>query len=441
MKSGFDQCDFFWKHRVLSEHVHQIHHLFIILGFSERKNVEKIAKLEETLDSMIKIRHQLEETNKTLEKDNQELREENIEVRGKMESLQTVLNLEHQKCQDAEQRADQHLKDFQECQQQLHECQEKQRTLEDEVNNQHGAKNILNETISNLEVKQSQLQNDVAGFKNDSKFLSEENTSLRDNLKKTEKDLKLLYQEREESKLSMKERYHQISSLQQELDKVTSNNEILTQECQEKSCKLEGMQQTCRDHEMKIQTLEDKLAQCQLIFIENENKLHDLKGQLHITRKENTDKDNIAEKMSKMLTELKTAYDNSLQKVENLKGEMQTHAMEFQHFQSQKENEKLKLVEDVKRITIVVQEQEKEYEKQNKMKEDAIYTLNNKLKQLADIVDTDKDQINQLHERINFLTSKNEELNNELKNISDKREQQEINIGTSICMLKWRTLL
>lgn len=389
--------------------------------FRDKSQTEKISKLEETLDSMMKIRHQLEETNKTLEKENQELREEKIELKGKVESLQTVMNIERQKSQDADQLKEYYTKKHEEMQKQLQESQERQRVLQMDMNSLNCTKSKAEENVATLDEEHAKLQNVIKALDSENKFLTDENLALEEKLKEIEEENKSISEQREKLERCLKDRHQHISNLQQELSKISSEKKVLEQESKEKTCKLE--------HEGEIQTLEEKMSQCQLIFMENEDKFQDVKGKLSMAQKECMEKDQLAEKMSKTLIELKTAYDNSLQNINSLKGQLQARNIDLQQLQVEKENERAKLVADVKRITVVVQEQDKEHQQQNKMKEDAIYTLNTKLKQLADIVDTDKDHINQLHDRINFLSSKSEELNNSLKSDSQRREELQKIIG------------
>ena len=404
--------------------------MILLFSFCREYNLNQtISELEVKANSLDETRDSLEKKTKNLEEMVQTFTEENIKLKSKLESQQVLLDNENARCLEMKNLFDEERSQREEYQRNLTSSTEKIHSLELKVSEATGEKVKADEMNTNLKIETAKQKEMLEAKRNELKQATEQNKELRESLVRAQNQMKCLQENVVDIEHCLKERYGEYYQLQHNFQQVCKGKEILESELDEKSVKMEGLITSCNQFEKQIKSLEEKLNTCQSLYAESEEKYQVADTMVHKLELMNNEKQAMNDRACETISELQAENAAELRDKRELQDRVKDVQEEYEKYKLQAENEKTRMREDANRIKLVIQGDEAEREKVKKAQEEAIFKLNEKLKEMADIIDTDRDQIVKLQDRVTFLSNKNNDFLQETSRLKDQAKEKELSIG------------
>jgi len=340
----------------------------------------------------------------------QSSKEEIIKLESKVESLQRLLEGENQRCMEMKNLFDEEKSQREEWHKQVRDTTEKIHSLEMKLSELNGAKNKCEEINVVLESEKVKRVDTIRNLENEVMSVRDTNSVLKASLEQAESQVQSLQVELVDLETNLKERFVQNSKLAESHDRLSKETESQRAELQEKEKKLDSVEKACKEQEEKRVALEEELRKFEVSFMENEKKLSESAERIELLKQANIEKEEMNEKIYHTLNETKKMLDAIERKKLSSDERLRDVNGEFERYKLQSENDRARMHDESKRIRLAVQGDEENREKEKKAHEEAIFRLNDKMKTMADMVDTDREQIVKLQDRVSLLSSRNEEL-------------------------------
>jgi len=293
---------------------------------------------------------------------------------------------------------------------QVRDTTEKIHSLEMKLSELNGAKNKCEEINVVLESEKVKRVDTIRNLENEVMSVRDTNSVLKASLEQAESQVQSLQVELVDLETNLKERFVQNSKLAESHDRLSKETESQRAELQEKEKKLDSVEKACKEQEEKRVALEEELRKFEVSFMENEKKLSESAERIELLKQANIEKEEMNEKIYHTLNETKKMLDAIERKKLSSDERLRDVHGEFERYKLQSENDRARMHDESKRIRLAVQGDEENREKEKKAHEEAIFRLNDKMKTMADMVDTDREQIVKLQDRVSLLSSRNEEL-------------------------------
>ena len=405
-----------------------------IYSIRDCSSSEKLKMLETTRNEAVATRQNAEEKSKCLEENVQTSKEEIIKLESKVDSLQRLLEGENQRCMEMKSLFDEEKNLREKCQGQLRDTAEKIHSLEIKLSELNGAKSKCEEINAVLESEKARCVDKICKLENETNAVRESNSAMKASLTQAEVQMQSLRDELVNLKGNLKERFAENSKLVESHDLLLKETESKYSELCDKDNKLESVLKVCKEQEEKRRALEEELGKFEVSFRENEKKLSESADRIELLKQANREKEEMNEKIYEKLNSTNQILGTTERARHSSEERLRDVREEFERYKLQSDNDRARMHEEAKRIRLVVHDEEQEKEKEKKAHEEAIFRLNEKMKTMADMVDTDREQIVKLQDRVSFLSSRNEELLQVISKLEEgnaKKEQTIRKFSTS----------
>lgn len=365
----------------------------------------------------------------SLERDLQHSKEENIELKSKQESQKIVVEAEKKLYAELKNLFDVEKLKTEESQKKIDDCHQKIHQLELNVSTAAGEKKRMEGHEKTLQADQQQSKEIIQKLQADISSMEKEKSVINERLISAQHQLSCIQDQVLGLEKSLVERTTEQSRLQSDFDLISKIKESLEVELSEKELKLETISRACTDKEKTVSSLEEKLNQCQMIFMDNEEKFKVAEKKLKLFQRECDEKQQMNERLTATMAETQQALEGEAREKRQLEETYRDTREEYERHKIQSENDRSKLVDEMKRVRLLVETESEQQMKEKKAHEEAIYKMNEKLKQMADIIDTDRVQIQKLQDRVSFVSAKNEELLQTVSKLTDENSQKSNKLG------------
>lgn len=381
---------------------------------------QRISELERNL----KIMKQNETPSKvkveSLERELQLAKESNIELKGKQESLKLVLERESKLSEEMKNLFEVEKTKREEDLKKIERCNTKIHQLEIVVSEAHTEKKHLEEMERTAAQEKQKCKETIVKLRDELSSMVEEKTVTNERLISAQNQLSSIQDQVLSLEKSLTDRSSEQAQLQINFDLLSKSKEITELELTEKDLKLDTISRACGEKEKAVSDLEEKLNQCQMIFMDNEEKFRAAEKKLNLLQREADEKQAMNERLATTMSDTQHALESEACQKRDVEEKYRSLREEHDRYTIQSENDRGKLIDEMKRVRVAIQTENEQQGKEKKAHEEAIYQLNDKLKQMADIVDTDRDQIQKLQDRVSFVMSKNEELLQKVTQLSEE---------------------
>jgi len=379
----------------------------------EMKN--KMTKLEDTLDAMLVIRGELEHQNKLHESQINDTREKYCDLRNENEKLKTLMSVNKNSFVEKEKQLAEIKRELEAWRCKNEDLLKKKDLSNGEITKlKCDSETMLNEKF-NLTNENESLKEELRKCKSELDILKKENFMLCEEMKKREHEIEAIYNEGNNVEECLKQKHSEFMKLKENHENIQKQNIELQSNINELSRKIENLLKLKTDDEKQVNDLEEKLNKCQRLLMENDEKLMQLntdntglKCKLHEALAAN-------DKLNGQVDHLKLVNKDNNNELHSTKNEITELRQTYDNLMIEKENMREKLSENLKRITLVMQEDEAKLRSQILIKTEENEKLIQDIKTNEEHISNDKIQFLQINERINFLSNKNENLTEELE--------------------------
>ena len=362
-------------------------------------------------------------------------KEENIELKGKQETLKMMLETENKLSSEMKNLFDAERLKTGESQKKLDERNQKIHQLEINVSALSVDKKRIEEMEKAMLEKQKKSKETIQKLQGDISSLIEEKSLINQRLISAQDQLSSIQDQVLTLEKSLVERITEQEKLQSDFDVISKNKESMESELAEKDLKLDTVSRACTEKEKAVSNLEEKLNQCQMIFMENEDKFRVAEKKLKLFQRENDEKQKMNERLTATMSETQQALESEAREKRQIEETYRDLREEHQRYKIQSDNNRSNLVDEMKRIRLVIETEGEQQVKEKKAHEEAIFKMNEKLKQMADIIDTDRVQIQKLQDRVSFVTTKNEELLQQMSQLSNENLHKSETLGMCLALV------
>lgn len=391
---------------------------------------QKISELERSLGVMKQNEQPAKIKLDSLERDLQHSKEENIELKSKQTSQKIVMEAEQKLYAELKNMFDAEKLKTDVSQKKIEDCNQKIHQLEMSVSNAAGEKKRMEDHEKEIREDQRNSKETIQKLQADISSMGEEKNLINERLISAQHQLSSIQDQLLGLEKSLVEKTTEQSRLQSEFGIISKIKESMEIELSEKDLKLETVSRACTDKEKSVSSLEEKLNQCQMIFMDNEEKFKVAEKKLKLFQRECDEKQQMNERLTVTMAETQQALENEAREKRQLEETYRDTREEYERHKIQSDNDRSKLVDEMKRVRLLVETESEQQMKEKKANEEAIYKMNEKLKQMADIIDTDRVQIQKLQDRVSFVSAKNEELLQTVSQLSDENSQKSKTLDT-----------
>lgn len=404
-------------------------------GISFCREVElksKVEKLEESLNSMVSVRNEVNNKNKNLQSLLDELRERDVTWTTENSGLKSKLVFEQHCIKEIKSQLEKEqvkkeslkIKNKKLC-----ECLKTLEMRYETVEAQRKEIHEMNESLQNGNIK---LEAQCKSMEINLAELSNENADLKGELKKREEEVRAFVEDENNIEVYLKERYTAFTSLQAYYAKL----EVVKNEVEKERDKLKNdieiLSKSKENAEKGNQGLEEKLSQCQFLFIENDEKYAAIMERVNTLMKQNITYETTIKQMNEQIIELKHNCQEHVYNEEKLRTELIETTQRLEKSFDENEEIRAKLTESLRKITITMEEEESKLREEYKIKDVKIEHLSRKVKECEEIIEANKTQMFNSNERVNLLSAKVECLTAEILKLKQEQEQLIQQIGKKI---------
>ncbi|XP_057310398.1 paramyosin-like isoform X2 [Hydractinia symbiolongicarpus] len=397
--------------------------IFFGVGLKEVELKSKLEKLEESLNSMVSVRNEVNNKNKNLQSLVDELRERDVTWTTENSGLKSKLVFEQHCIKEIKSQLEKEQVKKESLKIKNKKLCESLKTLEmryGTVEAQRKEIHEMNESLQNGNIK---LVAQCKFMEINLAKLSNENADLKEELKKREEEVRAFVEDENNIEIYLKERYTAFTSLQVYYAKLEVAKNEVEKERDKLKKDIEILSKSKENAEKGNQGLEEKLSQCQFLFIENDEKYAAIMERVNTLMKQNITYEKTIKQMNEQINELKHNCQEHVYNEEKLRSELIQTTQRLEKSFDENEEIRAKLTESLRKITLTMEEEESRLRDEYKKKDVKIEHLSRKVKECEEIIEANKTQMFNSNERVNLLSAKVECLTAEILKLKQEQEQ------------------
>lgn len=396
----------------------------VIIAKKEMESQERCARLkvddlQKTIESYKGDRKEFEKKYESLQGDMGRVREENIALKLKQDTMKSQVDDERMKGAEVKMQLERERQQNENIREELRESNNKTREIEMKLAEVSGKGVSLGNMTEVWDSERSNFNKSREDLKIELMNVRKIKEELQVKYEKSEKELAELQSKQEKREREFKEITEDRNHLKESMDKVSKKKESLESEVEEKDIKIATFSKSISEKEKQVVDLEEKLKHCQMIFMENDERFRMAEKKLKLLQEQCNEKQIMNEKLCQTMTETQQSLAVETQEKRDLEERLRDLRDEYERHRLESEHIRTRLTEELKRIKVIIQGEHEDRTKEKQAHQEAIYKLNNKLKEMADIIDTDRDQMMKLQDRVSMLTSRNDDMAKQITRLEE----------------------